>query len=537
MKHSKFLTIAVASVMAVSAFALASCNEDKPTPEPEPVAETAILKDTSIQSKIIAGYSFENGGAAINPYTGEALSQYDVTLSSSDTVDGKTGKGIASGNVSATLPKFNDAVSEEAGFSFTFMSYSEDALSDWNVLLSSDYCVITYGNLSTPSSWPSACSEIGRGAYSAEKYEEARQGLSTRQLAKWNSYAAYNAGVVEGKDDTAASDSLYNEMVGTWQVMTVVVTDDSISWYRNGALAYVYRSPIINSEADYLLVDLIDLDGGDSSSIKMFSGAGGTVDNLVFGNALSAEEVLALYNDLSGDTKTMSDVTLATAMGEEADIADAIDEATSIALAERNEKLPALIAEKRDATVVDEDTITLGAEDCSGAFWSDFKSIALDEGSSSVKLQLTQFSSTAQIWDNAIIVLYSSAGEEGVVRLDGGNWATNATDWKVETDSNFTADSTFQASLDGAEVTVTITVNEDSSITVDYVMVPVDVGEVFEASASVGNANETVTIAVEEYHIAMTVSGFAATDNVSFGLTLEGAYLVVNSIEGGSFVG
>lgn len=506
MKHSKFLTIAVASVMAVSAFALASCDKEG----------DGMLKDTSIQEKIIAAYTFEDGGAATNPYTGEALSQYDVTMSDTTTVDGYSGKGFVSGDVSLVLPQYGDAVSEESGFSFTFMSYSDgtEGLSDWNVLLASDFSVITYGNLSNPSSWPSACSEVGRGAYSAEMFAAAKdKGLTTEQLVKFNEYTGYNAGVVEGKDDTAASNSLYNEMAGTWQVMTVVVTEDSIRWYRNGALAYVYGSTIVKTSADYLLLDIIDLDGGDDASVSLFTGSGGTIDNLIVGNALTAKEVIALYNDLTGSSLTEEEAIL-----QDAD-ASALTAAHNLAFSN------ALTGPRAEAIKAAYDAEAGSADPVA---------LTLDEnGKASVTF--TQYvtptnGAVANVWNGAVIDIADGNGASGIVRPDWFIYNGNPEAPIAYTATTTGSVDTLPYDLQGATVTAEIEVTEDGNVIITFTTVPVDAGASYTgtatASLTTGKEEVTETVEVAEQIVVQYTITNLDVATATFSLRGDGARLV-----------
>lgn len=506
MKHSKFLTLAVASVMAVSAAALAGCGEK---------AE-GLLKDTSIQDKIIAAYTFENGGAAVDAYTGEALSQYDVTPSDETTVDGYAGKGIASGDVSLILPKYGDAVTEDSGFSFTFMSYSDVGIvSDWNVLLSSDYSVITYGNLSNPTSYPSACSELGRGAYSAEMFEKAKAaGLTTEQLVAWNSYTGYNAGIVEGEGDTEASDSLYREMVGNWQVMTVVVTQDSIRWYRNGMLAYVYGSAIVGNSADYLLLDIIDLDGGDDTPVSLFVGEGGKIDNLIVGNALTAEEVVALYNDLTGSSVVAADVILQDA------------DASALAAAEGLAKINALTGDRA--------AVIKAAYDAEAGS-SDPRAIELVDGKASVTF--TQYVEPADgvvgaVWNGAVIDIADANGASGIVRPDWFIWNNNA-EVAIDYSATTTADITsFPYDLQGATVTAEVEVTEDGTVIITFTTTPVDAGASYTGTATAsltsGAKEVSVTVDVAEQIVVQYTITSLDVDTATFTLRGDGARLVID---------
>ncbi len=543
MKHLKFLTIAVASVMAVSAFALASCDKNNNDDDGGGGGGgdggsngAAILTDTSIQSKIISAYTFENGGSAVDAYTGEALSQYDVTLSDDSTVTGKDGKGISSGDVSMTLPKFQDAVTVDSGFSFTFMSYSEESLSDWNVLLTSDYFIMTYGNLSSPSAYPAIASEIGRGAYSAEMFAAAKEaGLTTADLVKYNTYSGYNAGVVEGESDTDASKSLYAEMVGTWQVMTVVVTDNSVRFYRNGALSYVYGSTIVKDYAEFLLEDVHDLDGGDSSAIKMFTGAGGNIDNLIFGTALSAQQVIALYNDLTDSSLTADDAILQDA--DESAKTDIAAQALINAVAERSSAIGAIFDEELAKVTP---LTTVGLEDASTAWWSVFQPVKFADGSKTMKITYLQKTSEEANWKGTSTILYTGdAEEQGIVRTDAYGWAGTAAgeDWAYTSDNDFNWDY-MKNVINGSLVVETVTINDDGTITLRKDITPLDAGASYEGTASGklsdGSAYEaTSTLEVaESYFVEYTISG-VPTDGLYISFCLEGAYIAITSVEGG----
>ncbi len=438
MKHSKFLTIAVASVMAFSAFALASCgddDDDNNTPSGSTTG-TAVVTNEALTGKLISYYSFENGGAATDPMTGASVSDYDVTLSTEDTVSGKTGNGIQSGSTYVTLPLFNDAITLEGGVSFSFVSYSDVSITnDWNDLVTTDYMEITYGNLDgVVSAYPAICSELGVGAYAASAYAEAQDVLTTAQLASptGNAYYGYNAGLVEGSDDGTYVGALFAEMVSTWQYFTITVTTEDVCFYRNGALAYRYGSEIIGNKGDYLLRDVIDLDEGmDTNLTKLFAGEGGIIDDLIVGSALTADEVLALYNDLSGSSKTTADVTVKSNLNEdEANKATADAEVVAAVKAQRKETT-ATARDELLASVLNQGVDQVGTvgsgNDLSVNAWyttkyasaSDmYKPTVNDDGTFTVVLEYYQFSDQAANYHSASTILYNNSAEALALRQD-----------------------------------------------------------------------------------------------------------------------
>ena len=523
MKKTKILTLAVASVMALGAVALASCGGK---------TGTSLLKDESIKSKIIAAYDFENEGAAVDAYTGEALGKFDLTFEDGfASVDGKDGKGIQSGSTIATLPQYGDTMSEESGFSFTYMSYGTEGYNDWGVLIESGFMNVTYGNLAgcPADCYPAAPNVVvGRGAYSATSYATAQNELSSRQLAKYNSYTGYNAGCVEAIDDAGIPGQIAAEMINKWVVTTVVITDDSVSFYRDGALAYTYGADNVGDMADFMLLDLIDLDGGDDTPLNIFKDACGVVDNIVVGQALEAEEVLALYNDLSGASKTMADVNLESKVAG-ADALDAKDDAKAIA----NEKRAAAIDAKRAEKLAAAEGTAMGTIDEStnkgNSAWYNHNpvvdSIALD---TVTEIKFEQFAK-----DGGITYVGFFGPEGDVVDGNVAHIGLLGNSWYSTPDDTKGADEV--ADLDMACATVTLKITKTQTddgkylISMEETIVPVDAGAKYEGSATVGSATETVTIEVKEsYTITYSFAAEKEFTNIEF--CLDGNYVVVTSV-------
>lgn len=563
MKKTKILTLAVASVMAFSAVALASCGggggTDDPGKDNPGTTASVSLKDTSIQSKIIAAYSFDNGGEAVNPYTGETISGLDVRITAEEGVvaEGVDGSSaISSGDASIKLPKLGDKISEETGVSFTYLNYGKSAdggYSDWNVLLSSDYLSLNYGNITFVggSAYPSICSELGYGAYAASALEEAKlAGLDKNALSSNkgdNHYYGFNAGCVEANgnvDSNYRAQALYDEMVDTWQVMTVVVTVDNVSFYRNGSLAYRYASSIFEGttgmNGKFFLADLIDYEEEGDSALYMFNGAGGIADNLVIGQGLSAKEVLALYNDMAPS------VGLTTKTAEEAILLDPDDsvkiDTDGKAFAAAIEKRKAALASTFDAEVAKVEALaTVGNEDASTPWWSAFQAIKFAEGSKSLTVTYLQKTAEGANWHGTSTILYTGdAAEEGVFRTDNYGWkglvGGDAWAYTSETDFNFDI---MKNVVSCATISETLTINDDGTVTLKYVVKPMDAGKTYEGTASAKlsdgstyEASASFTVA-EEYFVEYTISGITDTSTLYMSFVLEAAYDVIISVDGG----
>lgn len=530
MKKTKILTLAVASVMALGAVALASCGGK---------TGTSLLKDESIKSKIIAAYDFENEGAAVDAYTGEALGKFDLTFEDGfASVDGKDGKGIQSGSTIATLPQYGDAMSEESGFSFTYMSYGTEGYNDWGVLIESGFMNVTYGNLAgcPADCYPAAPNVVvGRGAYSATSYATAQNELSSRQLAKYNSYTGYNAGCVEAIDDAGVPGQISAEMINKWVVTTVVITDDSVSFYRDGALAYTYGADNVGDMADFMLLDLIDLDGGDDTPLNIFKGACGVVDNIVVGQALEAEEVLALYNDLAGASKTMADVNLESKVAG-ADALDAKDDATAAATAKRAAGIVALMNKELEGKTFIE---TIGNEELNAGWvtWGSkvYKPEVAADGTFEMTIKYYQLGTGTANWHSTSTFLFDGGVEVLALRQDAFGWAPEGgtgayvadlgEDWSW---TNFT----MAAGAGYIEETLKY---DGTNLTLTLALKPIDAGKTYSATATVGSATETVDLVVcDTISYTYTIGGVSASD-ISLKLGLECAYTNVIEVVGGTY--
>ncbi len=544
MKHSKFLSVAMASVMAIGAFALTACEDPNPNPGPNPGPggdnPVGIVSNAALEGKLIAHYAFENGGAAVNPMTGEALTGLDLTLSDTATVDGQAGKGIQAGAVAATLPQYGDNVTIDGGFTFSYAGYADSADgldNDWGVLLGTDFMSVTYGNLSgaAKDAYPSAPGVVvGRGAYSAESYAEAKAVLSTKQLQAYNAYTGYNAGIVEGAG-TDYVGQICAEQAGKWTHYTVVVDATSVSFYRDGALAYTYGPEIVGSYAEFILYDVIDLDGGVDGPVTAFLGKCGKVDNVVVGQALNAEEVLALYNDVMGATKTMDDVTVKTDLNED-DIIKA--EAQTEAIAKANAARAEAVTAKRAELIETAGVATLGSKDCSTAWWSVFQPVKITDATQPMSVEFYNFTSKGGNWHVTNTIIYNDNGEECVFRADnygwkglngGENWAYTST-----TDINF---DTWTADMDGAKFTVTVKV-VDGNIVLRYDIVPMDAGATYEAEVEVelSTGKETITSTLEvpaAYYVEYTITGVTTLDGLYISFVPEAAYAIFTNVTNG----
>lgn len=524
MKKFKILSLALASVMSLSMFSFAACGEEKKPDDGNkdnpPVTGSAVLKDESIKGKIIAAYPLDGNAAAYDAYTGAAKSEYDMAeLGEATYVDGKAGKAIVSGT-GLTIPKYNSAITQDSGVSFTYMNYAksgENYGNDWNLLISSGYMSVTYGNLSgaLKDAYPSAPGVvIGRGAYAESYYQTARETLTTAQLQTWNSNAGYNAGMYEGDaEEVTAISAIAKEFADKWTVMTVNITKDSVSFYRNGALAYTYGDTIAGRNASWMIADFIDLDEGNSETkLTAFGGACGDVDNIVVGQALTAEEVLALYNDLAGATKTMADVTVSSAMN--ADDATK-SEADAAAKAEAIAKYKAAVEATIPTPVVADETkgeYTIGDVNYTYAWWVaqcvdgyTYDVIKDAEGNFDMTINFVQWISVNDTTADLTYEtdLYINGAFDSAVRPNAVAGWGNAVP-TITSSESYNAD-TILFDMTGAACTYNVK-NDGANLVVTQTYVPQFAGVTYSATKEVALEDGSTYTATYEFTVAESIT-------------------------------
>lgn len=551
MKHTKkFITLAVAAVMALGCASFVACDGDDPNIND---GGSGIVADTSLQGKLFAAYTFNNEtsrGAAINPFSGEALSSYDWTVSEDQeyTDTAKSGKAIVTGT-SITMPWYKDLFDATAdGFSFSYWSYGDSSMDeqlsiypDWNDMITGEYENITYGNLETTySAYPGSDNtnnSIGRGAYSDEMYAQAQDELTTAQLANMsgNSYAAFNAGMYEPGTSTQSS-SLAAEMDGKAQYMTVVVSadDNTIKFYRNGALSYCYQA---GDGALYLLLDVYDGDGGTSAKLKAFGGFAGYADDAIVGSALTDEEVLALYNDQMGASKTMADVTLKSNLNEDdANKATAEQEATADVTTQYKAKLAEALASEVSGGAVIADTSAekghVGIISLDNAWWTEIKE-GIVVGASGAYM-------TGVLYNN----LDDLAVTETLncnIQVNGADYGATRGDTEAGWYGDFTIASTgydssmFAYDVSGSTVTITYTYDDANGLVVTYKYVPRLAGQTITGSASYTKSDGTTETVTKEYNVPDEIvitytTAVTGVTSVTFGLISTKTYFMITDV-------
>lgn len=570
MKHTKkLITLALASVMALGCVSLASCGGDDSGTNNggnggngggsgTTTSGEGIVKDTSLEGKLFAAYTFDSSsGAATDPFSGEAISSYDWTDTTAEGdagaatyssehaksgnafVSGTGAAGALTGLKMATYEGLFDAT--QVGFSFSYWNWSDTSNSDWNLMIDTDYQDITYGNLSSDDSGypgsPDIEHSVGRGAYSDANYAAAQDVLTTKQLAIFNgTYAGYNAGLVEdGNDSKPGSKDLKDEMSGTAQFMTVVVIPgESISFYRNGALSYCYISTV--GSEDFCL-SLFNRDDGDEAYPAAFGGACGYVDDVIVGSGLTAEEVLALYNDQMGASKTMADVTLKSNLNEdEANKAEAEENAIADVATQYKAKLADALASEVSGGAVIVDTSAekghVGITSLDNGWWTEIKE-GIVVGASGAYM-------TGVLYNN----LDDLAVTETLncnIQVNGADYGATRGDTEAGWYGDFTIASTgydssmFAYDVSGSTVTITYTYDDTNGLVVTYKYVPRLAGEVITGSASYTKSDGTTETINKEYTVPDEIvitytTAVTGVTSVKFGLISTKTYFMITDV-------
>lgn len=347
--------LGVAAIMSLS-FGLFGC-EKKGSDGP------SLVTDETLADKFVAMFTFEDDAydedlaqvkvPAVDPYTGEALENVYAAYDSLDetatnpgtakrngeSLAGSTSLYLTSINESSFFPgsveigqddqgnaTYTLAGNNDTGISFSFWYNSAEAAnSDWDAMITSEFTagdIINYGNLSWVggSAYPSGGAVHGRAAYTDTSYAAAQEELALGQLRSSNAYTVYNAMCPElgSESDSEYIAEMGNSITDTWLYMTVVVTPTHIDFYRDGVLAYSYTSTNFAAGISAIYTNLyMDLLApglgmrffGSGSDAKVFS-----VDELLVGKDLTAAEVEALYENVSGETLTEADTTLSSSV-------------------------------------------------------------------------------------------------------------------------------------------------------------------------------------------------------------------------------
>lgn len=530
--------LAVSLALTFVSLSFSGCESDIP-----PIG-SGMVKNKLFKDRLIASYTFEEGGKAADPLTGARLKKYDVELSSGETVTGRSGKGIESGKTNIILPLFGDDVGRLGGFSVSYFCYAsskEEKSAGYSgtdgVFMSSEFADITYGGLSFNMNkyTPEDCTSVGRGAYTEDDYDEAKYVKTSAQLAsvKDNGYISLGANIL----DSSASASLYSEMADTWQYITVVVEYNCLSFYRNGALTYQYDSSLVGDYLEYFIQDVKDLDGGDDKEIKCFFERCGIIDDVIFGRGLTKEEVLMLYNDQTGAERDLDTVFLRSELSsDEAAVIDAKDKVKRLVYDERKknaETMRARLLEQVKEKGVD--YIGQGDNISENGFvtWSDeYLPTYTSRGTFDLRIKYYQFSAKNSFTNCTSAFIYQNGIERCVVRMDGTVWGGAPVDGSFTPDDN-----TFLEDIDGAFVETTVKF-DGSKLTVKYKITPVDAKKKYFVEEDVTLSDGSVYTAAAE----MKASGpiiisysvvLSSYDNITVKLGTEAAFDVITGVYGG----
>lgn len=389
MKRKWFLIVSVMmSLMLAFSLVLAACSngngdpDPDPDPDPTPTPGTsgeavALIEDEDLDGKFFMMYTFEDEAAisavpadgstlaAIDPYTGEALTAKDGTYLSNDNSVALVSIPTANGGSKYVLNTNNNGISlggltetesldevdtntssvvadgDHSGLSISFWAYNYETIvgnsdsgvsADWNNLATVGGGLdILWGNVHRPADiYPTAGGTIvGRGAYTEASYAEAQAKLTTAQLGVHNDYTGWNA-VAGNKgatdEDGGLIDNIADAYLNTWRYITVNIDyTEGVSFYNNGRLVFNYTpSTFLTDWNTFYSRFIIGMrsnfqEAVETIFVNMFNAHTNIyVDDVLVGTSLTAEQACALYEDLSGNTWDADDLTLESAMsGEE----------------------------------------------------------------------------------------------------------------------------------------------------------------------------------------------------------------------------
>lgn len=246
---------------------------------------------------------------------------------------------------------------------------------DYANIASNGDLAITWGNLNDGGSvmYPDQETTVGRAAYTDKyitdsetegSYYDAQAEFTTEQLAKFDmgwarsgGYDTYDftgwnviSGNVQDADKDSTVDQISEYCYHTWRYVTISIQEDGVYFYMNGRLAYYYSADtylagtgesgwitksepsnttsnfyryiwgLIGGEVEHPKLPGVmqDINADLKLIFDMFGAdAKAYVDDLIIGYALSASEVQALYQNLSGVTYAAADLTIGTSLSEE----------------------------------------------------------------------------------------------------------------------------------------------------------------------------------------------------------------------------
>ena len=153
-----------------------------------------------------------------------------------------------------------------------------------------------------------ADAQLGLAAYTAERFAQASAALGEGLLwqppaAVGNGYYSPNAvsGGYEGAEGTEAERAMADSQTGRWRYITLTLSAaEGVRFYVDGQLAYGYDAQLLDLYAGFAGESWSALCAGMAGEIFLFGEPTGVLaDDLIVGEALTAAEVLRLYEDIS----------------------------------------------------------------------------------------------------------------------------------------------------------------------------------------------------------------------------------------------
>lgn len=346
--------LALAMVLSASSVLLVACGGNTEPTNPPTVGTTgpgSLVSDEGLVSggKLKVMYPFEDSGrgrtAAVNPYTGETqadnrgeyIGGSTLVANPDSATAGQSANALSVRESGFELGKLSadQYASTDAGLSVSFWAYNDGTDTtesdetaktlafDFMNVVTNGSTTVTWGNIRAGSSdfYPGLQGyqntiTVGRGAYAESLYTRAQAERSDAALSRYSqSYCGYNAiaGNAQTKDNRSSVTELAAEMANKWRYVSIVIDKDvGISFYTNGRLAYCYSSAIFTGATtggDWSTVyeNFVSaiMESQNNYTLNMFNDtlygdAEVYVDDVIVGEALTAAECEALYENLSG---------------------------------------------------------------------------------------------------------------------------------------------------------------------------------------------------------------------------------------------
>lgn len=283
----KILALATAGLMTVSCFGgFVGCGKDdggnKPPVDNTPVAGIEVAKD-----KMIARYSFNGTATAINPVTGEAIADLDLTTANTFTYGEKGADGsacVTAREGAFLMPAYSKVA--DSGISLSFYYKADSA--DWNEIVNDGELSLTAANITTKSfagiAYPSMSGTVlGPAAYPEDKCATG----TFSATAAWNAYTT--------NSNSTMSDLMAEQnKTQPWMYVTFTVTNDGVKMYKNGALAYDYSGV---AKVKELSPDFVSNAATEGLTFlgAVYGSIATEVDDLIVSQALTDDEVDQLF--------------------------------------------------------------------------------------------------------------------------------------------------------------------------------------------------------------------------------------------------